>query len=1298
MTIRRLNGSTTRPFNFLLIDETDHVSALTGATPSISISKNGGAFAAASGAITELANGWYSWAGNATDRNTNGELVVHVTATGADPFDGKIEIVPWDPFDSAGLGLSNLNATVSSRAAPGDAMTLSANAVSATAIASGAITAAKFAADAIDATALAASAANEIRDAILTDATRFAGANIDAAVSSRATNAGAAAAVWDEARAGHVTAGTFGQGVASVVGSVGSVATGGIVAGSFAADAIDSAALATTAVNEIRDSILSDSTPFQGARIDAAVSSRATNAGAAAAVWDEVRASHVTAGTFGQGVASVQGNVTGSTASIGAGGIAAAAFAASAIDSAALATSAVNEIRDSILSDSTPFQGARIDATISSRASQTSLDPVIAAVIEHTFTVGTGSTTTVVNTDATQATGFFDGMVVVIRHSTGNVARAVTSYNTTNGAFTVSTLPFTPTNGDTFYVLGNVASSATSLTVGAIVNGVWDEARASHTTAGTFGQGAASVQGNVTGSVASVGAGGIAAAAFAANAIDSSALATSAVNEIRDSILSDSTPFQGARIDGTITSRASQTSVDTVSAALVEASLTVGTGSSTTVVNTNATQATGFYDGMIIVFRNAAGNVARAVTSYSTTNGAFTVDALPFTPSNGDSAYVVGNVSAAAGSAPTVSQIVNGVWDEARASHTTAGTFGQGAASVQGNVTGSVASIGAGGIAAATFAANAIDSSALATTAVNEIRDSILSDSTPFQGGRIDAAVSSRATNAAAAAAVWDETRAGHVTAGTFGQGVASVSGAVGSIASGGITATSFAADAIDSAALATTAVNEIRDAIISDATPFQGARIDAAISSRATNAGAATAVWDETRASHVAVGSFGQGVASVQGNVTGSVASVGAGGIAASSFAADAVDSAALATSAVTEIRNAILSDGTAFQGARIDAAISSRATNTGAAAAVWDEPRASHVAAGSFGEGVASVATGGITTGSFAAGAINAAAIGAAALTAAKFATDAIDANALAASAANEVRDTILSDATPFQGARIDATVSSRASQTSVTALSNATIAATLIAAAGSSTTSVRTDAAQATGFFDGMTIVVVNAAGTAARQVTSYSSVNGAFTVAALPFTPAASDAVFVIARPAASGLTAGQVSAAVWDEARASHVTAGTFGEGNNVVSLAADTITASALAASATAEIDTVLTAAHGAGPRQAGGGGGSSTRVQTNVTFDASTNTLRVNAWLEGSGGAITAGTSNGTFRLYDAAGTALTALQTDVAPDANGVFYWTVAAPTFLVGETATYVRASIEYLSVVYEGVTGVTFSRST
>lgn len=95
---QRKQNSTSNPIQFLMIDNTDHVSAKTGLNPAVTLSKNGGAFAGATGAITEVGSGWYSLAGNAGDRDTLGELLVHATAAGADPFDGIYEIVKFDPF------------------------------------------------------------------------------------------------------------------------------------------------------------------------------------------------------------------------------------------------------------------------------------------------------------------------------------------------------------------------------------------------------------------------------------------------------------------------------------------------------------------------------------------------------------------------------------------------------------------------------------------------------------------------------------------------------------------------------------------------------------------------------------------------------------------------------------------------------------------------------------------------------------------------------------------------------------------------------------------------------------------------------------------------------------------------------------------------------------------------------------------------------------------------------------------------------------------------------------------------
>jgi hypothetical protein len=99
-----------------------------------------------------------------------------------------------------------------------------------------------------------------------------------------------------------------------------------------------------------------------------------------------------------------------------------------------------------------------------------------------------GSTTTVVQTNATQADGFWDGQILIVRDSTGEVvARRVESYASTNGAFTLGEdLPFTPTTNDRCIVVPR------AIYLQAILDGVpdavWDEARAGHVAAGTFGE------------------------------------------------------------------------------------------------------------------------------------------------------------------------------------------------------------------------------------------------------------------------------------------------------------------------------------------------------------------------------------------------------------------------------------------------------------------------------------------------------------------------------------------------------------------------------------------------------------------------------------------------------------------------------------------------------------------------------------------------------------------------------------------------------------------------------------------
>lgn len=101
-------STSSRVIPFFMVSSTDHIAGKTGLTPSVTISKNGGAFAAPAGAIAEVGNGWYRIAGNATDSNTVGSLLVHATGTGADPYDVTHEVVVYD-IDSSTVTVGTNN-------------------------------------------------------------------------------------------------------------------------------------------------------------------------------------------------------------------------------------------------------------------------------------------------------------------------------------------------------------------------------------------------------------------------------------------------------------------------------------------------------------------------------------------------------------------------------------------------------------------------------------------------------------------------------------------------------------------------------------------------------------------------------------------------------------------------------------------------------------------------------------------------------------------------------------------------------------------------------------------------------------------------------------------------------------------------------------------------------------------------------------------------------------------------------------------------------------------------------------
>lgn len=143
----------------------------------------------------------------------------------------------------------------------------------------------------------------------------------------------------------------------------------------------------------------------------------------------------------------------------------------------------------------------------------------------------------------------------------------------------------------------------------------------------------------------------------------------------------------------------------------------------------------------------------------------------------------------------------------------TAATFAAGAIDAAAIANGAIdaATFAAGAIDAAAIATGAIDADALATDAVNEIVDQVWDETLAGHlgagstGFALDAAASGGSAPSAAviADAVWDELRAGHVGAGSFGEGVL--------LATGAVTAAAIATGAIDADAIASDAVTELR-------------------------------------------------------------------------------------------------------------------------------------------------------------------------------------------------------------------------------------------------------------------------------------------------------------------------------------------------------------------------------------------------------------------------------------------------------------------------------------------------------
>jgi hypothetical protein len=132
-----IKQSTTRNLMVFLTDSTDHVTGLTGATLTISLSKDGAAFGAITPTVTERGDGWYSLAMTTSHTDTLGDLVLHITAASADPIDLREQVFALLPGDSvvvASIAADAVNASALATDAVTEIQTGLATAVDLTAV------------------------------------------------------------------------------------------------------------------------------------------------------------------------------------------------------------------------------------------------------------------------------------------------------------------------------------------------------------------------------------------------------------------------------------------------------------------------------------------------------------------------------------------------------------------------------------------------------------------------------------------------------------------------------------------------------------------------------------------------------------------------------------------------------------------------------------------------------------------------------------------------------------------------------------------------------------------------------------------------------------------------------------------------------------------------------------------------------------------------------------------------------------------------------------------------------------
>lgn len=85
--MRKAKQSTAKNVMVLMVAATDHITGLAGLTLTITLSKDGAAFAGIAPVVTDRGSGWYNVALTAAHTDTLGDLALHITGAAADPAD-----------------------------------------------------------------------------------------------------------------------------------------------------------------------------------------------------------------------------------------------------------------------------------------------------------------------------------------------------------------------------------------------------------------------------------------------------------------------------------------------------------------------------------------------------------------------------------------------------------------------------------------------------------------------------------------------------------------------------------------------------------------------------------------------------------------------------------------------------------------------------------------------------------------------------------------------------------------------------------------------------------------------------------------------------------------------------------------------------------------------------------------------------------------------------------------------------------------------------------------------------------